>query len=156
MAVNNDDKTRIFTQFKHSLGAPIRNIELLDEMFQFVEFKDVANMSAYGLGVQRFPKRFSQGKMAIGHGGGNIGTTTYMVYLPEYHVSIAVMVNAFPNKTADFVAKGLIKETLKDMKAIGIVPYIGFFPEGIVITSFILFIGFNVRRLIKNKKVLHT
>ena len=30
--VSNEDKSRIFKQFKHSLGAPIRNIELLDEM----------------------------------------------------------------------------------------------------------------------------
>lgn len=32
MGPTEDDKSRIFTQFKHSLGAPIRNIELLDEM----------------------------------------------------------------------------------------------------------------------------
>ena len=30
---------------------------------------------------------------ALGHGGGNIGTCAYMVYLPDYEVSIAVMVN---------------------------------------------------------------
>lgn len=32
MGPTDEDKERIFTQFKHSLGAPIRNIELLDEM----------------------------------------------------------------------------------------------------------------------------
>jgi hypothetical protein len=32
MAVSDLDKEKIFTQFKHSLGAPIRDIELLDEM----------------------------------------------------------------------------------------------------------------------------
>lgn len=31
MAVSNIDKEKIFTEFKHSLGAPIRDIELLDE-----------------------------------------------------------------------------------------------------------------------------
>lgn len=88
----------------------------LDEMLQFVKFRPVSNMRAYGLGVQDYQRDFSSGKEAIGHGGGNIGTTTYMVYLPEYHVSIVVMVNAYPSKSADFITKGLIKEVIREYR----------------------------------------
>jgi CubicO group peptidase (beta-lactamase class C family) len=126
--------------------------ESLDEMFQFIEFREVANMSAYGLGLQRFPRHFVQGKMAVGHGGGNIGTTTYMLYLPDYKVSVVVMINAFPNKAAESITKGLVKATLKDIDAIGLIPYIRFIPEGMIIIGFFLVVSFNVGRLIKKKR----
>ncbi len=48
---------------------------------------------AYGLGLGRFGFGVGGGLRAIGHGGANIGTGAYMVYLPDYDVSIAVMVN---------------------------------------------------------------
>ncbi len=48
---------------------------------------------AYGLGLGRFGFRVGGGLTAVGHGGANIGTGAYMVYLPDYEVSIAVMVN---------------------------------------------------------------
>ena len=32
MAVNNEDKQRIFEQFRVSMGAPLRQIELTDDM----------------------------------------------------------------------------------------------------------------------------
>jgi D-alanyl-D-alanine carboxypeptidase len=48
---------------------------------------------AYGLGLGRFGFRVGGGLMAVGHGGANIGTGAYMVYFPDYGVSIAVMVN---------------------------------------------------------------
>jgi D-alanyl-D-alanine carboxypeptidase len=48
---------------------------------------------AYGLGLGRFGSRVGGGLTAVGHGGANIGTGAYMVYLPDYEVSIAVMVN---------------------------------------------------------------
>jgi hypothetical protein len=47
-----------------------------------------------------------------------------MVYLPEYRVSIVVMINAFPNKCATAITKGLIKAVLKDLDAFGIPQYI--------------------------------
>jgi D-alanyl-D-alanine carboxypeptidase len=92
----------------------------LSEMLDFVEFSPVSNMSAYGLGVQEFTDSISFGEHAIGHAGGNIGTTTYMVYLPEHHVSIAVMINAFPNDGAQAITKGLIEVVLKDLDSFGI------------------------------------
>lgn len=88
----------------------------LDEMLQFVTFPPVSNMRAYGLGVQVYTRSNTHGKEAIGHSGGNIGTTTYMVYLPEYHTSIVVMVNAFPGSSAGFITKGLIKEIIQEYR----------------------------------------
>ena len=81
-------------------------------------------MRGYGLGVQKYAKRFSWGEPAIGHGGGNIGTTTYMVYLPDYQVSVVVMVNAFPNRTADVITRGLIKTVLEDLNAFSMTRYL--------------------------------
>jgi D-alanyl-D-alanine carboxypeptidase len=105
----------------------------MNEMLRFIEFNPVANMRAYGLGVQLYEGKFAFGTEAIGHGGANIGTSTYMVYLPEYHVSIVVMINAFPNGGIDGTTRGLIKTILKDFGAIGIIPYFEFFPTGFII-----------------------
>jgi len=126
--------------------------ESMDEMLQFVKFRPVANMRAYGLGVQLYTRSFSSGKQAIGHGGGNIGSTTYMVYLPEYHVSIVVMINAFPNKGADFITKGLIRTVLRDLKAIGIIPYFAFFPIGLFMISFSTFVIIQIIFYKRKKK----
>jgi D-alanyl-D-alanine carboxypeptidase len=122
------------------------------EMLQFVEFNPFSNMMAYGLGVQLFEKRFSHGKDAIGHGGGNIGTTTYMIYLPDYHISIVVMVNAFPNKTASVITKAMIKETLKEINAIGIIPYIEFFPTGFLILCIVSILSMITFSIIKKRQ----
>jgi hypothetical protein len=54
-----------------------------------------------------------------------------MMHLPDYHLSVVVMVNAFPNQGAEYIAKGLIRVVLKDIGAIGIIPYIPLFPTGI-------------------------
>jgi D-alanyl-D-alanine carboxypeptidase len=110
----------------------------INEMLQFEAFAPVSNMRAYGLGVQKFRKNLSEGKLAIGHAGGNIGSTTYMMHLPDYHVSVVVMVNAFPNQGAEYIAKGLIRVVLKDIGAIGFIPYIPLFPTGIFIISIII------------------
>ncbi|MFC1692766.1 serine hydrolase domain-containing protein [Candidatus Latescibacterota bacterium] len=122
----------------------------MDEMLQFVKFKPFANMRAYGLGVQVYTRSFSSGKEAIGHGGGNIGTTTYMVYLPKYHVSIVVMINAYPNKSADVITKGLIRIVLKELKAIGFIPYFDFFPTGFyiicILISVTIMVIFRIKR----------
>jgi hypothetical protein len=51
MAVSQIDKDKIFTQFKHSLGAPIRNIELLDE--QLLTFLQISTED-YSMRVQNW------------------------------------------------------------------------------------------------------
>jgi D-alanyl-D-alanine carboxypeptidase len=127
----------------------------MEQMLKFVKFRPVANMRAYGLGVQLYERDFSCGKKAIGHGGGNIGTTTYMVYLPEYHVSIVVMVNAFPNKSADFITKGLIKVVLRELKAIGLIPYLPF-PIRLFMVSFSIFVIIQIILYKRKKKRILT
>lgn len=87
--------------------------ESMNEMLTFVEFRQKYNMKGYGLGVQKFGNVVSFGEKAIGHGGGNIGSATYMIYLPEYQASIAVMVNEFPTNSVDYFSKGLIREFVK-------------------------------------------
>ena len=140
-------------RWSHTLfGGDILQQESMDEMLQFVDFREVANITAYGLGVQLYPKSFSSGERAIGHGGGNIGTTTYMVYLPEHNVSIVVMINAFPNKSADYMTKKLISAVLRDLNAIGIIPYFDFFPTGLGLLSITVGITINVLLYIRKKR----
>jgi D-alanyl-D-alanine carboxypeptidase len=124
----------------------------LDEMLQFVDFSPVANMRAYGLGVQKYTKTFSSGTEAIGHGGGNIGSTTYMVYLPEQKVRIVVMINAYTTSAAGYIPKRLIRLVLQDRNALGIIPYIPLFPHGFLILSIIIGITFITISIIKRKQ----
>ena len=49
----------------------------------------------YGLGVYRFRRGLVGGKEAVGHGGGNIGMMTYMIYWPGRRASLVVSINAF-------------------------------------------------------------
>jgi D-alanyl-D-alanine carboxypeptidase len=100
----------------HSLfEGDVLNKNSMNEMLQFIEFSPISNMRGYGLGVQVYAKSFSSGETAIGHGGANIGTSTYMVYLPEFHVSLVVMINEYPNEGIDSITKGLINLILKEL-----------------------------------------
>jgi D-alanyl-D-alanine carboxypeptidase len=65
----------------------------------------------YGLGVQLFRRGLTGGEKAIGHGGANIGTAAYMIYLPEHHASIVLMINAFNNKCLNYIAEELVSIT---------------------------------------------
>jgi len=65
----------------------------LDEMLKFNTAASSSWCDSYGLGVFTFTKKIRDGVTAYGHGGGNIGTSAYMAYLPEYGVSIVVMIN---------------------------------------------------------------
>lgn len=107
--------------WSHSLfEGQILKEQSMNEMLNFIQLKPVANMRAYGLGVSEYTLKITSGERAIGHGGANIGTSTYMVYIPEHHVSIVVMINAFPNEGVDEITKGLIKVVLKDLNVYGI------------------------------------
>jgi D-alanyl-D-alanine carboxypeptidase len=116
----------------------------MNEMLTFIKFRPVSNMSAYGLGVQEYKHNLSYGQRAIGHAGGNIGTTTYMVYLPEQHASIVVMINAFPNDGAYEITKGLIWIILKDLDGFEIIPFIEANLISFIIAVFSLAIGITV------------
>jgi len=138
----------------HSLfEGKILEEQTLNEMLNFIEFKPVSNMRAYGLGLQEFRKNISYGEYAIGHAGGNIGTTTYMVYLPDHHVSIVVMINAFPNDGAEAILRGLEKEVLQDLGAFGIFSLAKAYPQYFFVA--ILAIAINsviLIRMIKTRK----
>jgi D-alanyl-D-alanine carboxypeptidase len=49
----------------------------------------------YGFGIGLLSKGILFGEKAYGHGGGNIGTTAFMAYLPEHDISIGVMINSY-------------------------------------------------------------
>jgi D-alanyl-D-alanine carboxypeptidase len=61
----------------------------------------------YGLGLGRLGREVVGGLKAVGHGGGNIGTTAYMAYLPDHDVSIAVTVNRFGGPCAARIVRGI-------------------------------------------------
>jgi D-alanyl-D-alanine carboxypeptidase len=142
-------------RWSHSLfTGKILSHQSMKEMVQFVEFESVSNMRAYGLGTQVYDRSFTYGIEAIGHGGGNIGTSAYMVYFPEYKASIVVMINAFPNEGLDVITKGLIQIVLKDLNAIGIIPYIDFYRYKYPIIIFTVgLIFFIISRIIKKRKL---
>jgi D-alanyl-D-alanine carboxypeptidase len=71
---------------------------------------------AYGLGLEQFRFRVGGGLTAVGHGGGNIGTCAYMIYLPYYEVSIAVMVNRFGSGCESRIARDLSRITALSLK----------------------------------------
>ena len=59
----------------------------LGEMLKF-------GKGGYGLGAGYFRSALSGGVQAVGHMGGNIGTTASVVYSRRYGVSVVVMINA--------------------------------------------------------------
>jgi D-alanyl-D-alanine carboxypeptidase len=63
----------------------------------------------YGLGLGRLGRKAGGVRWARteGHGGGNIGTTSYTVHLPDHGVSLAVMVNRFGTGCASRVVGDL-------------------------------------------------
>lgn len=125
----------------------------MDEMLQFVDIDISRQNKGYGLGLELFAKSIASGEKSIGHCGGNIGTTTYMVHLPEHHMSVVVMINAFPNRCAGVITKGLISNILREYKIIGIIPYIAFFPYGFVlISAAIYWTVFIIIRLRKRRR----
>jgi len=71
----------------------------------------------YGLGVHLFSKRLAGGQKAFGHGGGNIGTQAYLMYLPEYHTSIALMINAFNGKCLNYIISELAGIAVEHLSA---------------------------------------
>lgn len=65
----------------------------------------------YGLGLSRLGYRAAGGLKAVGHSGGNIGTTAWMLYLPDHEVSIAVMVNRLDGNCGSIIARDIARTT---------------------------------------------
>jgi D-alanyl-D-alanine carboxypeptidase len=80
----------------------------LTQMLDFNPQSTTSWCDGYGLGVQVFKRKITDGERAYGHGGGNIGTSVYMAYLPEYDVSITVMINFFHGKCPDRMLEDII------------------------------------------------
>ena len=127
----------------------------MDEMLKFVDIGFGSKKRGYGLGVELFTKRTASGKKAIGHSGANIGTSVYMVHLPEHHFTFVVMINDFNHKCSLAITKSLIKEVQKEFNIIGIIPYFDFFPLGFLIigatTTLLIIILIRFRRRLKSK-----
>ena len=64
---------------------------------------------SYGLGLQLFTPRLTAGVRAYGHGGGNIGTSAYVAYLPDFDVSIALMINRMHGRCPDAMLRDVIR-----------------------------------------------
>jgi D-alanyl-D-alanine carboxypeptidase len=112
----------------------------LDEMLEFREIGFGRQKRGIGLGVERFVKRLSSGETAVGHSGANIGTSAYMVHLPDHHISVVVMINSFNHKCSRATTTDLITTVLKENNVIGIIPYFDFIPWGIMMIAGALFI----------------
>jgi len=87
---------------------------------QMLDFNPQATTSwcdGYGLGVQVFKKRITAGERAYGHGGGNIGTSAYMAFLPEWDVSITVMINFFHGKCPDRMLEDIIEIVTEHLRS---------------------------------------
>ena len=81
----------------------------LNEMLEFNRQAAGSWCEGYGLGVFRFKRNITAWKKAYGHGGGNIGTSSYMAYLPDYDVSLVVMINFHHGRCPDRMLKDMVK-----------------------------------------------
>ena len=90
-------------------GGKVLTSSSLDQMLAFNPAAAGSWCEGYGLGVFRFKKNITNGEEAYGHGGGNIGTSAYMAYLPEYGVSITLMINAMHGKCPDRMLEDIIE-----------------------------------------------
>jgi D-alanyl-D-alanine carboxypeptidase len=82
-------------------GRVLKKISM-DQMLDFQQ-------EGYGLGIHLISKNIANGQRAYGHGGGNIGTSTYMVYLPDFAVSIAVSINSHHGECPDRILQDIIE-----------------------------------------------
>ena len=137
----------------HSLfEGKILNDNSMDKMLEFVSSGLSKNMNDYGLGVELFKRKDSNGKKAYGHSGANIGTSAFMVHLPKQHLSVVVMINNMNHQCSRYISKKLINISLKELNTYSIIPL---YPFGFIIiaaaTYWIVFIIIRIRRNRKRK-----
>ncbi len=136
----------------HSLfNGEILNQQSMDEMLHLVSFRPSGNMRGYGLGVQLFRKRYSNGKKALGHSGANIGTSAYMIHLPDNNLSVVIMINSMNYRCLRYIFTNLINVSLKEINAYSIIPGFEFFPYGIIIIVAILSWTVSIVILIRHR-----
>lgn len=88
----------------------------LDQMLEFVPTPANFGAQGYGLGIIEFFPDFTGGEESIGHTGAGIGHITIMVYLPDYGVSIVVMVNDDNGDSLYEIKNGLIRVILNHLQ----------------------------------------
>jgi len=69
----------------------------------------------YGLGVGYFGSVLGGNEQAVGHLGGNIGTTASMIYSRKYKVSLVVMINSYDVKCISALSKKFGKIILRNL-----------------------------------------
>jgi D-alanyl-D-alanine carboxypeptidase len=130
--------------------------ESMDEMLVIVTEAAGGNQSGYGLGVQKFKQKYGLGQKVIGHSGANIGTSAYMVYLPDHNFSVAVMLNSFNHECTEYITKNLIRVSLYEVNPGRIIPFFPFLPTGLFIMNvsiiLIVLITIYTRRRLKKMK----
>ncbi|UCF37623.1 MAG: beta-lactamase family protein, partial [Acidobacteriota bacterium] len=87
------------------------------------QMKGVGSVDGYGLGLGRLGQGIVGWLSAYGHGGGNIGSSSYMAYLPDQGISLAVMVNHFGGDCAGLMVRDLARISalwVKPESAVGI------------------------------------
>jgi D-alanyl-D-alanine carboxypeptidase len=88
----------------------------ISEMLKFVPTGSGGNMDGYGLGVQRYRKQVTNGQIAYGHSGANIGTSAYLLYLPDYHISITILINDMNHDCTETIVRNTVNILVKNMK----------------------------------------
>lgn len=124
----------------------------LEEILEFREIGFGRKKRGIGLGVELFVKRMASGERAVGHSGANIGSSAYMVHLPDHHISVAVMINSFNHDCSQAITTDLITTVLKENNVIGIIPYFDFIPYGVLMIAGVLFITIMLALWIKKKR----
>ena len=70
-------------------------------------------MAGYGLGTVKYAPQVVAGETAHGHGGWVIGYQTALAYLPDYDVTISIIMNENNDDCLTAIANGLIRVALK-------------------------------------------
>jgi len=66
-------------------------------------------MIGYGLGTVKFAPELVDGEEAYGHGGWVFGYSTAMAFLPDYNVSISILLNVNNDNCLAAIANGLVQ-----------------------------------------------
>ena len=108
----------------------------------------------YGLGVGRFGKSMGYGETIIGHSGANIGTSVYMVHLPEHHFSVVVMINGFNHDCSEEITRKITGAVLRERGAIGILRFVyyEFFPWSLFLGCFVLSWTIGITVFVRKRK----
>jgi len=72
--------------------------------------------TSHGLGLDRLGRKVAGRVYAVGHGGANIGTSAYMVYLPDHDVSMSAMINHFGGACPALIVRELAQITAFSLK----------------------------------------